>query len=93
MARQHIGESLHEDKIIPGGGQEPAAMSFKGHYPTKKSILACLLATEAVEERRTSLGELPTALKLVECRLELRMTCVHLMTGGVTGTHRGGIGI
>ncbi len=51
-----IGELISKDEIILGG-EESAGLSIRGHYPEKDGILACLLATEAVATRQTSLTE------------------------------------
>ena len=51
-----IGELINKDRIILGG-EESAGLSIKGHYPEKDGILACLLAAEAVAERKASLTE------------------------------------
>jgi phosphoglucomutase len=51
-----IGELINKDEIILGG-EESAGLSIRGHYPEKDGILACLLAAEAVAERRASLTE------------------------------------
>lgn len=51
-----IGELINEDAIVLGG-EESAGLSIRGHYPEKDGILACLLAAEAVAERKASLGE------------------------------------
>jgi phosphomannomutase len=50
-----IGDSLDEDKII-SGGEESAGLSIKGQYSEKDGIPACLLSTEAVATRSTSLS-------------------------------------
>lgn len=51
-----IGELINENAIVLGG-EESAGLSIRGHYPEKDGILACLLAAEAVAERKASLGE------------------------------------
>ncbi len=51
-----IGELINKDEIILGG-EESAGLSIRGHYPEKDGILACLLAAEAVAERKASLTE------------------------------------
>lgn len=51
-----IGELINKDAIVLGG-EESAGLSIRGHYPEKDGILACLLAAEAVAERKSSLGE------------------------------------
>jgi phosphoglucomutase len=51
-----IGELIIKDEIILGG-EESAGLSIRGHYPEKDGILACLLATEAVAARGSSLTE------------------------------------
>ncbi len=53
---KYIGELINRDEIILGG-EESAGLSIRGHYPEKDGILACLLAIEAVSERRASLTE------------------------------------
>jgi phosphoglucomutase len=51
-----IGELINKDQIILGG-EESAGLSIRGHYPEKDGIIACLLAAEAVAERRASLTD------------------------------------
>ncbi|HCA56750.1 MAG TPA: phosphoglucomutase [Blastocatellia bacterium] len=51
-----IGELINENALVLGG-EESAGLSIRGHYPEKDGILACLLAAEAVAERKASLGE------------------------------------
>jgi phosphoglucomutase len=51
-----IGELINKDEIILGG-EESAGLSIRGHYPEKDGIIACLLAAEAVAERKASLTE------------------------------------
>jgi phosphomannomutase len=55
-ATRPTGESINEDKIVPGG-EKSAGMSFKGHDAKKNGIFACLLATEAVAASEASLSE------------------------------------
>ena len=64
-----IGELINEDAIVLGG-EESAGLSIRGHYPEKDGILACLLAAEAVAERKASLGEQLTELYKKTGRLE-----------------------
>lgn len=64
-----IGELINEDKIALGG-EESAGLSIRGHYPEKDGILACLLAAEAVAERKVSLGEQLTELYKKTGKLE-----------------------
>src|SRR5262249_7654903 len=53
---KYIGELINEDKIILGG-EESVGLSFKGHYPQKDGILACLLAAKTVASRGASLTD------------------------------------
>lgn len=64
-----IGELINEDAIVLGG-EESAGLSIRGHYPEKDGILACLLAAEAVAERKASLGEQLTELYKKTGKLE-----------------------
>ena len=73
-----IGELINKDEIILGG-EESAGLSIRGHYPEKDGILACLLASEAVAARQTSLTEQLNELyrrvgKLESGRIGLKLT-------------------
>jgi phosphoglucomutase len=66
---EFIGDSINEDKIIRV--EESAGMSFKGHYPQKDGIPACLLAAEAVAARGAGLSKHLPLLPLVHVDIEL----------------------
>lgn len=73
-----IGELIKKGEIILGG-EESAGLSIDGHYPEKDGILACLLATEAVAARGTSLSEQLAILRkelggLESARIGVRLT-------------------
>ena len=69
---------INRDEIILGG-EESAGLSIRGHYPEKDGIIACLLAAEAVAERRASLTEQMNELyarvgKLESGRIGVKLT-------------------
>lgn len=58
---KYIGELIKQDKIALGG-EESAGLSIRGHVPEKDGILACLLVTEMLAHRGTTLAEQIRAL-------------------------------
>ena len=52
---KYIGELIIEDKIAIGG-EESAGLTIRGHVPEKDGVIAGLLVTEMVANRRKSLG-------------------------------------
>jgi phosphoglucomutase len=53
---KYVGPLLRDDKIALGG-EESAGMTIRGHLPEKDGILACLLVTEMIAARQSSLAE------------------------------------
>jgi phosphoglucomutase len=73
-----IGQLINDGSIAIGG-EESAGLSIRGHYPEKDGILACLLVTEMVANRKASLKEMLAQIyadvgKLISARIGVRLT-------------------